>query len=739
MIGRSRARRTQGARTTLVAPIDAPVLASLVFVLALAALLLSGCGRQQPPPAKPKPRLNVLLVTIDTFRADRLGAGVAPALDRLASSGIRFTAARTTVPLTLPSHATIMTGLLPPAHGVRENGLEPLDDRHATIARLLKGKGYQTGAFVGAFVLDRRFGLAQGFDTYDDHIARDPNASERLDAERKASEVVDRALAWLDQRPGHAAPGTVPFFLWVHLYDPHAPYTPPAEFRAADRSPYNGEIAYADSQIARVFNWLRTHALADRTIVVFVGDHGEALGEHHERTHGMLLYDATLRVPLVIVAPGRPPATRDDAVSLTDVAPTILGAAGLTVPAEMKGRNLLDKAPPPTSAIPAAGAQRQPELYSETEYPRTAGWSALQALTDGRWMAIRSSAGVEIYDLQTDRAQARNVAASQPALAAAMTARIDAIRAGATAAPGKTRTVAPEVAERLQSLGYVASAGPSSATTTPPNPAGHIEAWNTFEDALSDLNNHRPGALPALQRLAHANPDSMVFQSTYLRALKDAGQVGAALALYRTAARRWPTDSMLQHELAVAAREAAGRASGPAARALLVEAGRSEEAALAIAPANAAARNGLGLIAVDDDRPANAASEFERAVALDPNNAPYWTNLGNARRAGRDEAGAEQAYRRALAVDSRSADAANGLGVLLVESKHAADAMPWFERALAVSPGLVEARLNLGIALQQAGQTPRAIETYLAVLGTPGSHPREKQAAAKLLASIVKK
>src|SRR5436189_295950 len=233
--------------------------------------------------------------------------------------------------------STIATGLLPPAHGVRQNGTDALADTHQTIARLLKTAGYATGAFVGAFVLDRRFGLAQGFDTYDDRIPRDPNATERLEAERPASAVIDGAIAWLEGRTSN--PG--PFFMWIHLYDPHAPYNPPGEFRARSRTPYDGEIAYADAQLGRLLESLRARGEIDRTLIVVAGDHGEGLGDHGERTHGMLLYDSTLRVPLIVVAPGRRAARRDDAVSLTDLAPTILRAAGVTVPDAMKGRDLL--------------------------------------------------------------------------------------------------------------------------------------------------------------------------------------------------------------------------------------------------------------------------------------------------------------------------------------------------------------------------------------------------------------
>ncbi|MCU1383538.1 MAG: hypothetical protein JWL71_2235, partial [Acidobacteria bacterium] len=521
-----------------------------IAVVIVAALAAACSAAPAPAPLRP----NLLLVTIDTFRADRVGIGVAPAIDRLARSGLRFTSARSAVPLTLPSHATIHTGLLPPAHGVRENGVDVLAGSHQTVARLLKNAGYDTAAFVGAFVLDHRFGLAQGFDTYDDRIPRDPDAADRLEAERPAAAVVDRALAWFDRPPAPSGQSQAPFFVWIHLYDPHAPYHPPKEFLAGGRSPYDGEIAYADSQLARTLEALRTRGLIDRTLVVVAGDHGEGLGDHGERTHGMLLYDSTLRVPLIIAAPGVAPAVRDEAVSLADVAPTLLHAAGVAAPADMKGRDLFQVRGAEVRGAGGRGAEGRgaqvrgadvrgaaapiADLYSETEYPRVAGWSALQALTDGRWKTIRAGAASEVYDLTNDPREEHDVAAAQPAVAAAMIARAGAIHDSAAAAPD--RAMSADAQERLRSLGYVASSVQPASTAIAPNPAARIAAWDDFEAALSALAAHRAGALPALRRLASAHPDAPVFQTTYARALREAGQSGAALAAYRGAAKRWP-------------------------------------------------------------------------------------------------------------------------------------------------------------------------------------------------------
>jgi arylsulfatase A-like enzyme/thioredoxin-like negative regulator of GroEL len=724
---------------------------AVAFVWALAV----GCGRSER--TTPAARLDILLVTIDTFRADRVGIGITPAIDRLADSGIRFTHARSAVPLTLPSHATILTGLLPPAHSVRENGVDVLDEAHVTVAHLLKNAGYRTAAFVGAFVLDRRFGLAQGFDTYDDQITRDPNATERLEAERPATLVVDRALGWL------AAQAEGPFFVWLHLYDPHAPYVPPPEFLARAKTAYDGEIAFADAQLARVFDWLRTKGIADRTLIIVAGDHGEGLGDHGERTHGMLLYDSTLRVPLIVVVPGQRAERRDEPVSLADIAPTILNAAQVSGPREMNGRDLLEEArlkPVATSddatervrGVPLGNVRLQPDhlgsvrlqpnhlgsvrfqpdLYSETDYPRVAGWTPLQALTDGRWKAIRAGDASELYDLENDQREQRDLAKTQPAIAGAMAARIETIRASRSAAP---QSISSEANERLRALGYVANSVASAPRTGAASPASAIATWNAFEDALNALNAHRSEALPQLRALAAQNPEGPVFQTTLAAALKEAGRPADALSVYRKAAKRWPTDAALLHDLAAAAREAALRTSGDAARRLMDEAVRADQAAVAVSPRSAVAHNGLGLLAIDAGRARDAAPEFERATALDPNNASYWSNLGNARRGLGDAAAAEQAYRRALAIDARSADAANGIGVLLVEAHRAGDATQWFERALQAAPDFTEARLNLGIALQESGDRTRAAEQYRRVLAAHGA-AREKDAAAKLLASI---
>ncbi len=681
------------------------ILAVLLVALALA------CTRAPDEPSVQRPR-NLLLVTIDTLRADRIGAGLTPALDRLAARGLRFVNARTVAPLTLPAHTSIMTGLMPPAHGVRVNGVVP-PVPPATLAARFQRACYRTGAVVGAFVLDRRFGLAAGFDSYDDQIARHPSALDELQAERRANVVIDRALAWLGQT------GTSqPLLLWVHLYDPHAPYAAPAPQKAAE-SPaeaYDQEIAFADAELARLLAALATRADAAATAIVVAGDHGESLGEHGEATHGMLLFEPALRVPLIVVSPGTTAAVRSDPASLVDVLPTALAAAGQPADAALPGRNLLG---PPDS---------DRETYAETEYPAVAGWTPSRVLVQDRWKLIVSTRP-RLFDLSGDPGEQHDVSSARGPLVQAMSARLD--RAGAAPEKGTPRagasTVDPETAARLRALGYVA---PTTATATATPDAAHgidaadeIDAWEQFERALSAQTAGRHDeATGIFAALARDHPDGSIFQSSYARALSLAGRSADALAIYRRLVKRWPADPALYHELAVAARDA-GRGE---------EALRADQAALALAPDLASAHNGAGLLHADAGRPAEAARAFEQALRGDPTNTSYMVNLGNARRAMGQLDEAAASYRQALDRDPVLPDAANGLGTVLVQKGQAAEGVRWLEQAVSADPAFTEAQLNLGIALQESGQRDRALTQYRLVERIASPRSREREAAGAL-------
>jgi len=674
-----------------------------------ALAFVAACARSAPPePAVPT---NVLLVTLDTTRADRIGRGFTPNIDRVAAQGLRFTDARSVVPLTLPAHVSIMTGYLPAGHGIRLNGAGRFTGP-PTIAVDLQHRGYATRAVVGAFVLDRRFGLYAGFDEYDDKIARRPDATDLLEAERPANDVVDRALGMLD-----ALPATAPWFLWVHVYDAHAPYRPPAAALArAGGDAYNGEIAFVDEQLGRLFARLDARQDAGRTATIIVGDHGESLGEHGEPTHGMLLFEPALRVPFIIRAPGVAPGDRHDFADITDVTPTIAGITAQNAGGWM-GHDLLG-APP-----------ERDESISETDYPTAAGWSRLRALVNGRWKLIVSSRA-QLFDLAADPGEQRDVSAAQPNLARSMAESLTLAESSfeqSTKRPPATGSLPADTAARLQSLGYVAATRPAAPPKSDAiDPSTVMPDWAAFEAALAAVTDGRPAeALPALARVAKAYPDASLFAVTYARALSAAGKKREALERFRAAVATWPTDPSLYHELAVAARE-----SG-----LAVEALRAEQASLAISPGNPLALNGKGLLLADAGRDSEAAQAFEAASAADPTNAVYLANLGNARRAAGDLEGAEDAYRRALERNGSLADAANGLGVILVQQQRARDAVPFLEQA-ARDQSFVEAQLNLGIALQQSGDPARAAMQYRKVLDAPARYRREREAARTLLAQV---
>jgi choline-sulfatase len=358
------------------------------------------------------PDLNLLLVTLDTTRADRIHAYgfediETPNLDRLAREGVLFEQAISPAPLTLPAHSSIFTGTFPPAHGVRDNGGFFLDESQTTLAERLQARGFTTGGFVGAYVLDHKWGIAQGFQTYFDDFDLSKYQSLSLGSvDRPGNEVADKALAWLD------GIGSKRFFGWVHFYDAHSPYDPPEPFKSRYAGhPYLGEIAFVDSQLGRLLAYLDAHHLADRTIVVVMGDHGESLGEHGEGTHGFFVYQATMHVPLLIRTPYDTMAGRRvaDTVRSIDILPTALELLGVKPSDPLEG----------TSVVPLmTGAKKELGLaaYSEAIYPRFHfGWSDLRALTSGRFVYV-AAPRPELYDLQQDPGELHNVYPDRQAL-----------------------------------------------------------------------------------------------------------------------------------------------------------------------------------------------------------------------------------------------------------------------------------------------------------------------------------
>lgn len=412
------------------------LLAGVLAVMVTAAGGSCWLGRHvQPGP------LGVVIITLDTTRADRLPAygymSVSlPALDRLAAEGIVFGQATAVGALTLPAHASLFTGLLPPAHGIRENADPPLATNHVTLAEVLKDDGFRTAAFVGSVVLNADRGLAQGFDHYSDVGAGDGEPDRR---QRRADEVIDGAIRWLE------GVGDDRFFLWAHLYDPHRPYDPPPPFRSM-HDPYMGEIAFADSQIGRLLDALRQREVLDRTVVVVVGDHGESLGDHGERDHGIFVYESVLRVPFILRAPGVAPGRVGEVVRLPDILPTVLDLLGIEAP-PVDGVSLVE-------LMRGVRTGLDLEAYAESVYPQRFGWSPLFALRRGHYKFI-DAPRPELYDLDADPFEERNVHALYPAVADALRQGLRDIERGPARAVVTGRSVSTETRQALAALGYL--------------------------------------------------------------------------------------------------------------------------------------------------------------------------------------------------------------------------------------------------------------------------------------------
>jgi len=404
---------------------------------------------------------SVILITVDTLRADKVGCYgnhqvKTPAMDLFAARGVRFENCISQVPLTLPSHTTLMTGTLPVFHGIHDNGGFVVPSELVTMAETFKGKGYDTAAFVAAYVLDSKWGLNQGFDTYFDNF--DLSRFEKIslgEVQRPGNEVMDEALGWIDKKKGGK------FFAWIHLYDPHTPYKPPEPFASEyPLNPYLGEIAFTDTQLARLWDFIERNGLRDDLFLVFAADHGESLGEHGEMTHGFFIYQASLHVPLIIATPfpQLQGVTVKGSVALSDVMPTVLDMTGIPVPPQVQGESLV-----PSFFRPGAGPARR-LVYSETFYPRYHyGWSDLRSVQDGRFKLILAPVP-ELYDLRADPGEARNLVYLEKAVFEDISARAEALleETGRNALEADIGKVDEETREKLAALGYVGSFTDSS-------------------------------------------------------------------------------------------------------------------------------------------------------------------------------------------------------------------------------------------------------------------------------------
>jgi arylsulfatase A-like enzyme/Flp pilus assembly protein TadD len=635
----------------------------LRFLVGIILLLLSPAFALAAPP-------NVILITLDTTRADRMGflgskRGLTPNLDMLARQSVVFTRAYAQVPLTTPSHAALLTGTYPQFNHVEDLGA-PLRPDLPYLPDLLHKRGYHTAAFIGAYILDPAAtapGFQRGFEIYDAHFQdRKPGEDRYQSVERRAEDVANRALGWIS----HHQQG--PFFAWLHFYDAHDPYDPPEPFKTRYSAfPYDGEIAYTDSVVGSLIEVLRKHGLYQNTLIAIAADHGEAFGEHGEERHGMLLYDETIHVPLLLKLPGAKSAGKrvDARVALADVAPSVLGALGLAIPKNMQGRSLLPLANETKGAERGTNKSEQP-VYSETRYAHRAfGWSELHSLRTGKYLYVRAPKR-ELYDQSSDPDALQNVASTSKAVADTLDGQLTEIQQKtSTAAPPQAK-LDPAQAESLRALGYLAS--DSSVSRDPEladvDPKDRIEIANELHRALVDMEEERyDEAIVGLQDVIRKEPAA----SGYLelgRALVRRQRYQEALPVLRTATEKMPESGMAHYELALG----------------LIKTGQWEaalpemQAAVVCTPSSAQMHFYLGAVQLRLKHIPEATVEFDKALALVPDH--FLTNLK---------------YGEMLLLDGKAAEAADKLN-----------------RAVNAEPTSAEAHAALARAYDALGQKQSA-------------------------------
>ncbi len=691
---------------------------------------LCGCST---PKVQPQSGQNVLLITIDTLRADRLGCygysrAATPNIDRLASQGVLFEEAIAQVPVTLPSHVSLLTGTFPPVNGVRDNTYFRLDPEALTLAEILQSAGYQTGAFVGAYVLDASFGLGQGFDVYDARMqARDDEAVGTF-SERPANEVVDAFRRWLGETDEAR-----PFFAWVHLFDPHTPYASPSPFRERfASSPYDGEIAYVDEQIGVLLKEIEARGLMENTLVVFTADHGESLGEHGERTHGFFVYDATLKVPLILTSSPSLPKDRSipSRVELVDVFPTVLELVGVSAPDTVQGVSLM-------GLIDGADSEKA-TAYSECYVSQlNFGWAPLVSLRQDGFKYIEAPRR-ELYDLSKDPDESENILGADPKLAERMKTDLESLHASWPGSFSARHQPDPETLARLRSLGYAGGGGHAGDDGEELlDPKDRLYLWDKSQWVIHHIGqgDYAEAARQAAAILEE-DPTNLLAMEHLAISRNKQGSRGEAIDLYRRISALAP-DRPLPHlslgnllwrqgNLVEAEKEfkAAIQADSRFARAherlgyLYLTQGQSQQAyerfqeAARIDDARTDARLGLaryhrGLKQFDDAR-----AEYARAVQIDPENGKALAEYAHLVA----QLGELPEAEKLLRSGPEDLQVHYTLSAILRETERIPEALDELDKAIALDPNFAPAYHDRGVILSRVGRGEDAIPAFESAL-----------------------
>jgi arylsulfatase A-like enzyme/cytochrome c-type biogenesis protein CcmH/NrfG len=652
----------------------------------------------------------VVLITIDTLRADALGfAGnrkvQTPVLDRLAAAGRVYTDAHAHNTVTLPSHTNILTGLYPFQHGVRDNSGFVLAPSVPTLATRLREAGYATAAFVGAFPLDARFGLNRGFDVYDDHYPLGSNPDEFQMAERRGDAVVAAALSWWNGAAGK------PRFLWVHLYDPHAAYEPPEPFAGRFRdAPYLGEVSAVDSFLAPLLDPFLAGG-ARPALVAVTADHGESLGEHGELTHGLFAYEATLKVPLVLWGAGVTPGRDGRAARHVDIVPTVLRALGLTPPRDLPGRSLLAAAEPGDS------------YFESLTTSLNRGWAPLRGLLrDGH--KVIDLPLPELYDLAHDPGESRNLFGEERRLARDLRAALPA----ESVWPPAKGTVSAEEEARLRSLGYSAGQAERKAAYTAADDPKNLVALDGKVHGVIDAysRGRYPQAAELAREVVRERPSMADGYEHLALALRQMERHAEAVEVLRDGLRHAGDRESLRRQLGLA----------------LSEAGQPREAVEILAPlaasTDATTLNALGIALSDSGRQEEATATLERVVAAFPSDPKGWENLGIvALRRNRPQE-ARDALRHAIQLNPALPIAWNTLGVVLYQLEGPPAALDAWQRSVTLDPRQYDALYNLGLVAAEAGRREESREALRRFVSTapPARWGAEIRKARQLLQEL---
>ena len=674
--------------------------------------LVQGCGTGSSNELRGStnaltPPRNVILITIDTLRADAVGAygasgGVTPLIDRLAAGGTRFESAHAQAVVTLPSHATILSARYPFAHGVRDNTGFRLPAAIETLPIWLRARGYRTGAFVSAFPLDARFGLARGFDEYDDHLSASPRPA-FLEQERDGRETVARARAWLAAGDGR------PSFCWVHLYEPHYPYAPPEPYASRFAGdPYKGEVAAADAALTPLLQPILDGPERNGTLVILTADHGESLGEHGEATHGIFTYEATLRVPLIIYSGGALPAgVRRDEARLVDIAPTILDLLSFPMPGGLDGHSL---------RLPAHGTTTYFEALSGA---LNRGWAPARGVIKAGMKFIDLPIP-ELYDLAADPHETSNLASARQENARSLQALVSTFPAGPVRAAAETG----DAAARLRSLGYVSGgAATQRAYSTADDPKQNIAADRELQQIVSEyVAGDGPAALASARTFATRHPRMPLAWLQLAHLERDAGQLAAGIDALRKAHAIDPRNVQVSTLLG----------------AYLTQDNRADEAIGVLTPlaagedADVETLRTLALATARRGSTDAALALIARARALDPGELQLFLDEGTIDLMADRRPAARAAFEQALTRDPNSTRAHSSLAVMAVDEGRTADAVTHWREAVTRDPSEYGRIFAMGVAQARGGRTaPARAALEFFVAGAPASHYAREIAQAR--------